>query len=283
MGSRVAISAGVLALALAAVPLGGVPAFAEARDCERGNGLLSGVTNGLCQIVDGVTDAVDGVTGDTVKPVTKGVDDTAGQVLDPLGDVAPTTKADKPSPSGPSGKQPQPDSSPDTLLPDALDDVCLPVLACGDQSVLGDLTHSPDPLPTEPGKRTATPTPSPTSTDEQEAVPTDGPTQPPSHPQLMETDTTTVTDEPTIDTDEPTFDLLWPNPLSERLSGKMRDHQVVRPSATDTDAIGTALTTALLVSAILATRVIQQRRRRDDQNPSIPFEPLPHTGRHRLA
>lgn len=274
MRSRAAISAGFLALALAAIPLGAAPASAQVSDCDHGGGLLGGVTSGLCQIVDGVTDAVDGLTGDATKPVTEQVDTTTGKVLDPVGEVAPTVK---PSPSQ-SGKKPAP--SPDPLLPDGLDDVCLPVLACGDQSVLGTLTDQ-DPVPTEPGRRT-TPTASPTPTSSREAEVTAEPTdQPPNHPQLMDTVITTIADEPTADTDAPHIDLLWPNPLSERLAGQMRDKEVVRPSATDTDAVGTALTAALLASAVLASRIIQQRRRRADAA-SIPFDPL-RPGRHRLA
>lgn len=281
MGSRTAIAAGFLALALAAVPLAASPAAAQASDCERGGGLLSGVTNSLCDLVDGVTDVVDGVTGDAVQPVTDGLDDTTGDVLGSVGEVAPTAK---PSSSSSSSTQPQPSPDNSGLLPETLDDVCLPVLACGDQSVLGPLTNA---KPTATATATAgpTPTPTPTTFQTQDAtvLPTEAPTPPESHPQWMDSDTATIVEEPVVVDDEPWIDLLWPNPLSDRLAGTMRDAEVVRPSESDSDLLGTGLTAVLLVSAILATRVMQQRRRREEKAASIPFEPMRVGGRHRLA
>lgn len=273
MRSRTAITTGVLAMALAAVPIA-APA-AAAQDCTRGDGLLSGVAGSLCDVVNAVTDTVDGLTGNAVEPVTKGVDETADQVLGTVGDVAPTAKPTK------SGQEPKPTpSKSQELLPESLGDVCLPVLSCGDQSVLKTLT--PTPTPTG-GTPTATPSAKPSERrKDTHVLPTESPTAPQSEPYLMDTHQP-IADEPTADTDEPRIDLLWPNPFADELSVPLRDRQVVRPSDPSSDALGTALTAALLVSAILATRIVQQRRRREEERASIPFEPARVGGRHRLA
>ncbi|MFI6297434.1 hypothetical protein ACIBEJ_37980 [Nonomuraea sp. NPDC050790] len=270
MGSRAAITTGVLAVALAAVP-GAAPAAAAVQDCAKGGGLLSGVTNSLCDVVNAVTDTVDGLTGKAAEPVTNGIDETTGEVLGTVGEAAPTGKP-SPAPSSrpTSAKTPE-------LLPETLGDVCLPMLACEDQGVLDTLTPAPVQTTREPRP---TPSARPTHRREDTAVlPTQAPTPPQSEPYLMD-NAEPVEERRTADTEEPRIDLLWPNPYADDLTVPLQDRrQVVRPSAPASDALGTALTAALLASAILATRVAHHRKRRDA--PSIPLDPAP--GRHRLA
>ncbi|MFC7111566.1 hypothetical protein ACFQQB_70960 [Nonomuraea rubra] len=138
MGSRTAISAGVLAVALAAVPVGAPAASAAAQDCTRDGGLLSGVTNTLCDVVEAVTGTVDTLTGGVTDPVTDGVDKVSDEVLGRVGEAAPTARATpsttspvKPSTTSPTTPRP----SRTGLVPETLGDVCLPVLACEDQGV----------------------------------------------------------------------------------------------------------------------------------------------------
>ncbi|TMR90856.1 hypothetical protein [Nonomuraea basaltis] len=275
MGSRTAISAGVLAVALVAVP-GAAPAATAAtatQDCTRDGGLLSGVTNTLCNVVKSVTGTVDSLTGNTTDPVTSGVDKTTGKVLGEVGEAVPTTKA-TPKKSG----KPSPTPTGTGLVPEALGDVCLPVLACEGKTVLDTLTPQPTSTPS-PGR-----TGHPRERDkETSALPTTTPAPPESRPQLMDTGRP-VAERKTADADEPRVDLLWPNPFAHELTVPMQDQRVVRPSPPASDVLGTALTIALLGSAVLATRIVQQRRQRKEPVESIPFEPArAGSGRHRLA
>ncbi|MFB4280054.1 MULTISPECIES: hypothetical protein [unclassified Nonomuraea] len=277
MGSRTAISAGVLAVALAAVPVAAPAASAAAQDCTRDGGLLSGVTNTLCDVVEAVTGTVDTLTGGTTDKVTDGLDKTTDEVLGRVGEAVPTTKTTPGRPAKPSST---PSSSPTRtgLVPETLDDVCLPVLACEDQGVVGRATPRP------------TPTPSPGRTggrlegeERASAVPTTQPSRPESRPQLVDTGRP-VAEKKTAHAEEPRVDLLWPNPFAHELAVPMQDQRVVRPSPPASDVIGTVLTIALLGSAVLATRIVQQRRHRTEPTESIPFEPArAGSGRHRLA
>ncbi|WP_113703674.1 hypothetical protein [Nonomuraea lactucae] len=277
MGSRTAISAGVLAVALAASPAVLPSSAALASDCPKGGGLLGGVTNPVCDAVGKVTGTVDSVTGERLKPATQGLNDTTGQVLGEVGETAPTT--------GPSaGAEPAPTPSRTALLPRALENVCLPVLACAPAATGA---------PATPGPEASAPVSDDTRTGDRRGreketvvVPTGAPAYPDSEPHIMDVTPTgePVTAEPTADPDEPRIDLLWPNPLAKDLSIPLGDRLIVRPGRPASDVLGTALTIALLISAIAATRVVQQRRRRAEQPESIPFEPLPaNAGRHRLA
>ncbi|MEU4226627.1 hypothetical protein AB0F17_20205 [Nonomuraea sp. NPDC026600] len=277
MGSRTAISAGALALALVAIPVIASPALAEATDCTRGDGLLSGVTNGLCDVVEAVTGTVDTLTGNTLDPVTKTVDKTADDVLGTVGDAVPTTI---PTTTG----QPQPTPSDDHLLPNTLSDGCLPVLACEKQDVQ---THHKDPGNPEDSAK-PTPTAKPNKRDKKDStpttLPTGGPTPPETEPYELDTTEHPVKDIQTADTDEPRIDLLWPNPFARDLTDPLRDQPIIRPSKPASDVLGTSLTIALLTSAIMATRIVQQRRQRTEQPDSIPFEPArAANSRHRLA
>jgi hypothetical protein len=283
MGSRTAISAGVLAVALAAVPVAAPAASAAAQDCTRGGGLLSGVTDALCDVVGVVTGTVDTLTGGTADKVTDGLDKTTDEVLGRVGEAVPTTKSKSTptqSSAEPSATSAAPRPSKTGLVPEDLGDVCLPVLACDDQGVVSKLTPRPTPsAKASANARTgrgwvSTPTPSPTTP--QSAVPD-------STPQSVDTGRP-VPDKETAHAEEPRVDLLWPNPFAHELAVPMQDQRVVRPSPPASDVLGTVLTIALLGSAVLATRIVQQRRQRSEPSDSIPFEPArAGNGRHRLA
>jgi hypothetical protein len=274
MGSRTAISAGVLAVALAAVPVAAPAAAATAatQDCERDGGLLSGVTNTLCDVVKSVTGTVDSLTGDATDPVTSGVDKTTDEVLGKVGEAVPTGTA-TPKKSA----KPSPTPTKTGLVPKALQDVCLPVLACEGKTVLDTLTPRPTPSPDRAERQRE-------REKDASALPTAPPTPPESRPQQVGTGRPVVEEKATADADEPRVELLWPNPFAHELTVPMQDQQVVRPTPPASDVLGTALTIALLGSAVLATRIVQQRRQRSEPVESIPFEPA-HvgSGRHRLA
>ncbi|MER6513431.1 hypothetical protein ABT158_41940 [Nonomuraea sp. NPDC001636] len=288
MGSRTAISAGVLAVALAAIPVGAPAASAAVQGCPGEGGLLSGVTDTLCDVVGALTGTVDEVTGGKADPVTKGVDKATGEVLGTVGDAVPTGRPAKPSRSD----RPSPSPSHSDLVPETLKDVCLPVLACDDQGVLPSLTASPTPT-ASPGTGTETETersrgdrPRERETDEATApLPTQPPTPPQHQPYTLDDERPVTAEEPTADPDDSRVELLWPNPFGRELAVPLRDQRVVRPSPPAHDVLGTVLTIVLLGSAVLATRIVQQRRHRAEPSESIPFEPAPAggSGRHRLA
>ncbi|WP_049573279.1 hypothetical protein [Nonomuraea sp. SBT364] len=290
MGSRSAISAGVLAMALAAVPLAAPPALAA--DCERGSGLLSGVTDSLCGVVEAVTGTVDQLTGGLTEPVTDGLDKTTDTVLGTVGKVVPTGRprasarpSGSPKPTAPA----KPKAT--ELLPETLEQVCLPVLACDEQGVLGGLTTpTPTTGPRDPGpgqpsderrrrREDTTRVPAEVAT----APPRDTVMPPDSHPHLIDSRQEPVRDEPSADPEDFRIDLLWPNPFAEELGMPADGRRVVRPSAPASDVLGTALTIILLATAVLATRIVQQRRHRSEQSETIPFEPARGNGHHRLA
>lgn len=277
MGSRTAISAGVLAVALGAIPAAAPAASAAAQDCTRDGGLLSGVTNTLCDVVGALTGTVDTVTGGTTEPVTKGVEKTADDVLGTVGDAVPTGRPAKPSKSS----TPTPSPTGTGLVPETLKDVCLPVLACDEQGVLESLTPKPTP---SPGVGRRAERPRERAEDQSAPLPTRAPSPPESRPYSVDEGRPVRAEEPAADPDDSRVELLWPNPFARELAVPLRDPQVVRPSPPASDVLGTVLTIVLLGSAVLATRIVQQRRHRAEPSESIPFEPAPaSSGRHRLA
>jgi hypothetical protein len=318
MGSRAAITSGVLAMALAAIPVA-APAAVAADDCAQGGGLLSGVTGALCGVVDSVTDTVDQLTGNAAEPVTKGLDDAADDVLGTLGEVVPTAPQTTP-PVSRSQPSPQPretgtdrDSRRDTgtqaegdpRRPEGretggftpaptptstlLADVCLPVLACEDQSVGTRITPEPslpaldEPRPEAEPEATPPATRAPGERDDAAAVPAGAPTAPsgPPHPAPAERP---VKERRAADPDETRVDLLWPHPFADRLAVPLPHPRGVRAGGPASDALGTTLTAALLLSAVLAARVVQQRRRREEAHDALPFDPVRVRGnRHRMA
>ncbi|MEV0999099.1 hypothetical protein [Nonomuraea sp. NPDC050202] len=282
MGSRTAISAGVLAVALVAVPMGAPAASAAVQDCTRDGGLLSGVTNTLCDVVEAVTGTVDTLTGGATDPVTDGVDKATDEVLGRVGEAVPTTKATpsttssvKPSTTSPTTPRP----SRTGLVPETLGDVCLPVLACEDQAVADQPAPRATPSATPTEVRTGRGWESTAS-----AAPARPRATPPDRrPQTVGTGAP-VEEKKTAHAEEPRVDLLWPNPFAHELAVPMQDQRVVRPTPPASDVLGTMLTIALLGSAVLATRIVQQRRQRTEPTESIPFEPArAGNGRHRLA
>jgi len=286
MGSRTAISAGILAVALATVAVAAPPATALAGDCERGGGLLSGVTDGLCDTLDAVTGTVDDLTGGLTEPVTKGLDKTTDTVLGKVGEAVPTSR---PS-SGPDlrSSRPSPSAKPrrTELLPETLSEICLPVLACEDHEVPD---GTPTPAPTAEPRQSDTTTPSPdaerTARDDREyaeVAPTDAGTPPDTQPHTLQERKPVA--ERRADPEDLRFDLLWPNPFADELALPVHKQRILRPSAPASDVVGTALTIILLATAVLATRIVQQRKQRSEQPDSIPFEPARQgNSRHRLA
>src|SRR5437868_14201914 len=78
---RSVVSIGLLTLVLVACPIGASAASARIRDCEKGGGLLSTVTDGPCTPVDKATAAADDLTGGAHTPGRKGVEESTGGVV----------------------------------------------------------------------------------------------------------------------------------------------------------------------------------------------------------
>lgn len=87
-----------------------------------------------------------------------------------------------------------------------------------------------------------------------------------------------VVPSPVVDAEAPRVELLWPAPLIQELQRQMSNERPVTPSRSS-DTVGTVLTTALLILAILAVRLLYSRRKVKE---SIPFEPVPPS-HHRVA
>ncbi|MFC4062099.1 hypothetical protein ACFOWE_27670 [Planomonospora corallina] len=294
---RSAISAGALALALG----GGLSVVAtasadaaHAADCDRGGGLLGGVTGGLCQTVDGVTNVVDGLTGSVLSPVTEGLDQTVGKVLEPVGEAAPTARAS----SG--GRTTAPPSAPEKReegsgggRPPVTLDVCVSLSSsgCAESPTSPASPASSAPAPGEDARPTAT-APADrsrrpeTERPEKEQAPVSGPSSSASYPYHPEPrpHTTEVRDPalsepPVIDVETPLLEPLWPGPLTQELRQRVPGGQASVTLVRSSDPVGTALTAVLLAAAVLAVRLMYTRRAEEE---SIPFEPL-RMGRHRVA
>ncbi|WP_449062948.1 hypothetical protein [Planomonospora algeriensis] len=286
---RSAISAGALALALG----GGLPvvaaasaSVARAPDCPQGGGLLGGVTSGLCQTVDGVTDAVDGLTGSSLTPVTGRLDVTAEKVLEPVGELAPT---ERPRAGGGSSSSAPPGGSggkaDEGLLPEVLGDVCLPLVDSPECAAPAVTTSVPDRTarPAAPASPAESRKPAPPRKEdggEGAGVPFRSVSP---RPPETRTHTTEVHDpvlpEPfAVDAEAPRVDPLWPGPLTQELQQRMPGERAVTPTRSS-DPLGTALTAVLLAAAVLAVRLVHARRAEEE---SIPFEPF-RVGRHRVA
>ncbi|QYC42864.1 hypothetical protein Nocox_26315 [Nonomuraea coxensis DSM 45129] len=291
MGSRTAISAGVLAVALVAVP-GAAPAVAAtagAQDCTRDGGLLSGVTNTLCDVVGTLTGTVDALTGGVTDPVTRPVEKTTDELLGRVGEVVPTGR---PTGSG-NAASPSPDATRTARSHGQEDDGCDTPVACAGEPVprSGTTTSAPPQRerpsqPSEKKKPAATATTSPTSGPAVPAVTASPPWS--ARPRPADDDAREENEESsrsTADPEEPRVELLWPNPFARELTVPLQDQRVVRPTPPASDVLGTVLTIALLGSAVLATRIVQQRRQRTEPVESIPFEPARVGGgsRQRLA
>ncbi|SDH87634.1 hypothetical protein SAMN05421505_12521 [Sinosporangium album] len=320
-----AISAGALALTLGALPVwaaapaqatvGGLAGSASARTCEKEGGLLSGLTGGLCEVVNGVTDAVDELTGGSLSSVTKPLSDTTTSVFNGVGSVAPTSKPPSPKPEEKPAPAPEPEESrrpaseptppsvqeqkpgaerqqPERRQTDADESKAAADGSCrtrGDCERTGGEAAAPSSRTTAPNKR-----------DERPAEPAVGqPYTPERRPHFV--DSTEVgagagaeprnrrdedgkpgKEAPRVDVETARVPLVWPVPLQELLNDKVSGEKVVTPSARKPDALGTSLTMALLLSALLATRFVYAKRQQPRKE-TIPFEPVRPRGRHRLA
>ncbi|GLX05165.1 hypothetical protein [Microbispora sp. NBRC 16548] len=294
------------------------------------SGITGGVcslVDGVGRLADGVTDVADKATGGVTEPVTKAVDDTlkttteatgtavndvgkavdkAGQTLtgaadtaagaasgaadDASGAVSGATGALTGDGSG-AAHSPAPGVEKLTDgLTRAVQDTCLPLVAGEDcashgQRESGEGARSAG--KTRPADKKAT-RPKASMTPEGTLSPE------PYRPRLV----AALDDAPEtgraakVDPDEDgVIPLLWPGQRMPELPELRGDSAGARARGHRSyDAAGTALTAVLLLSALLATRVVSARRARagrQEPDESIPFEGglrLPgKAGRHRLA
>ncbi|MFF0311597.1 hypothetical protein ACFYSC_29530 [Streptosporangium sp. NPDC004379] len=290
-------------------PLGGVTGGL----CET----LGTVGDTVGRTVDGVGEAVDGVgetvggavdrpgetvdtgrfgvTAETTTGTGSGTGDTGLGVEVGVTTGTRTTGPDtgagtKTSDAAPRSAGPGDDSSPPgdgaagpaTAAPRASAGPCAPAVSspCAEEA---ERSGRKPPLGKVPP--TARPLPRPSRSDEPEqAVRRDtsyGPPRPEATPPVRDTDAGPVTAEPSppvADPEAPRVELLWPGAGMHELRDRMPTDRPVRPTRSS-DPAGTALTTVLLVVAILAVRLLYVRR---GGRESMPFEPL-RLGRHRTA
>ncbi|KAB8187265.1 hypothetical protein [Microbispora catharanthi] len=294
------------------------------------SGITGGVcslVDGVSRLADGVTDVADKATGGVTAPVTKAVDDTlkttteatgtavndvgkavdtAGQTLtgaagtaagaasgaadDASGAVSGATGALTGDGSG-AAHSPAPGVQKLTDgLTRAVQDTCLPLVA-------GEDCASHEHRESGEGARSAGKTrPADNKATRPKAPMTpEGTLSPePYRPRLVAAldDVPETGRAAKVDPDEDgVIPLLWPGQRMPELPGLRGDSAGARARGHRSyDAAGTALTAALLLSALLATRVVSARRARAGQqepDESIPFEGglrLPgKAGRHRLA
>jgi hypothetical protein len=342
--THTALSAGVLALAFGVgVPfLAAVPAHAA----ECGGGLLSGVTNSVCDVADSATHVVSGATdavgaaagstvgdtvggtvedavgavgdtvdttvsragravGDTVKDAVGGtVGDSVGRAVDAAankvgGTVGGTTDTAGASVgaavdatvsgAGGGGAGAAAGAAPGAGgvvggLAEAVHNACLPLVA-GPRC---DRTTKGFPSRTPPPDSTPTPAPEPRNADgttEDGTFPTESPQRRIGGPESVDWGQRLIMVDREIDVDDAGITLLWPGQYVPGLVGRL-DGEKIRPRPAH-DGAGTALTAALLLSAVLAARVVSARRAKAGRQESIPFDgmhlPDRGTGRHRLA
>ncbi|WP_066368235.1 hypothetical protein [Herbidospora mongoliensis] len=267
------LGAGVLAVAIGATfPLLAAEA-ARAADCA-GGGLLPGVTDTLCKVVDGVTDLVDDVTGDGLDDVTDTVDKVVGGVTG-----SDSTKTSTPSPT-PAAPQKEPTTGPSVSGADDGTSGGTSVSACTTRCA-----HSPAPtLDAEPVRvKPATPSPAAERKRRRER-------RPEPRPQFIDDGRpiVVVAAEPTprptepaeiepVRVDEVAPPLLWPGQLIPELMSDDIPKTQVRPKQTY-DPVATGLTTLLLVSAVLAARVAWIKRARKEELEALCPEALPLSG-----
>ncbi|TKK83678.1 hypothetical protein FDA94_33035 [Herbidospora galbida] len=271
------LGAGVLAVAIgAALPLVMAEA-AMAADCDRG-GLLPGVTDTLCKVVDGATDVVDDVTKGGLGDVTDTVDKVVGGVTgsdDSKSSSAPGQNKDSGKPEKDQEKESSTGVETGTSDGGSVD-VC--ASSCG---------HSPAPTldaepvrvkPSDPAESTE-PATSGRRDDRRER-------RPEPRPQFVTSgEPITASPEPTpppvaepepVRVDEVAPPLLWPGQLIPELMSDTRKVPV-RPRQAY-DPVATGLTTLLLVSAVLAARVAWLKRARKEELEAMCPESLPLSG-----
>ncbi|WP_062437614.1 hypothetical protein [Herbidospora daliensis] len=273
-----ALGAGVLAVAIGAAFPVVMAEAARAADCDRG-GLLPGVTDTLCKVVDGATDVVDDVTKGGLDDVTDTVDKVVGGVTG--SDSSSSSPAPEKGNQG--GNSDKSDKSNNGQKSDSSTGVQTgtsdgaSVDACG--SACG---HSPaptldaEPVRVKPTADTASAAPRKTRRER----------RPEPRPQFVSTgESITASPEPApppvaeaepVSVDEVAPPLLWPGQLIPELMSDTRKAPV-RPRQ-DYDPVATGLTTLLLVSAVLAARVAWIKRARKDELEAMCPESLPLSG-----
>ncbi|MGS2644750.1 hypothetical protein [Streptosporangium sp. LJ11] len=313
-----ALGGGIPAVAVVPVSAARASAVAWLDDCDH-EGLLGTVTGRVCQAVDGVVDGLtEGISPPAPSSAPSGGDATRGNAennpengRENNAETPAETESPAPAPSPTrtsSGRRPstvkeEERSSGGTQAPrtQAPADACGAAASakCADSPVAPLLEESQEPGTSETPWARASPSPSPSATPsaspsrDQDAAPARKspvpvPTDRPPFPRTPLPDTRTLTTEvgepaaprpsPVVDAEAPRVELLWPAPLMEKLQRQMPDGHPVTPSRSS-DTASTVLTTTVLVSAILAVRLLYSRRRVRE---SIPFEPAP-PGHHRVA
>ncbi|WP_030452323.1 hypothetical protein [Herbidospora cretacea] len=271
------LGAGVLAVAIStALPLVMAEA-AMAADCDRG-GLLPGVTDTLCKVVDGATDVVDDVTKGGLGDVTDTVDKVVGGVTgsdNSKSSSAPGQNKDSGKPEKNQKKESSTGVETGTSDGGSVD-VCASSCA-----------HSPAPTldaepvrvkPSDPAE-SSEPATSGRRGDRRER-------RPEPRPQFVTTgESITASPEPTpppvaepqpVSVDEVAPPLLWPGQLIPELMSDTRKVPV-RPKQAY-DPVATGLTTLLLVSAVLAARVAWLKRAKKAELEAMCPESLPLSG-----
>ncbi|MCC5576092.1 hypothetical protein IMZ11_10615 [Microtetraspora sp. AC03309] len=264
---------------------------------------VGGVTGTLGKTVGGVTDTVGGLTGslgDTVGGVTGTLGDTVGGVTgtldDTVGGVTGTlsgTVKGLGDAVGGTGSSAGSSGSAGSTVGDAVGDAvngavdltdgltqtvggtCLPVVAGA---------HCD---PSEGG------TAKPAGSEESESahgetadgtLPTE-PTRPPDNrPNFIDGGKPIRPVDLSVNPDDVGIPLLWPGQYVPGLATHMKGEPI--RSRRPYDMVETALTAALLLSAVLATRVVSARRARANLPETMPFEGVRLTGtpgRHRMA
>ncbi|MEU8037658.1 hypothetical protein [Streptosporangium sp. NPDC049078] len=312
-----ALGGGVPASVIAPVSAARASAVPRVDDCDH-TGPLGPVTGGVCRVVDGVTKKVESGVGDVVHDLEKGVDDLGSRVEDAVSPSsredsgrsdagtnapAPAASASKSPPDRPSTAQEKKEPSGDARTPRPQGtDACRSAAAstgCAETSATTsagepdqDTSSKVSPTPTPSASTSPTPSESP-SPHEDAAPARKSPVPVPTDRAVPETETFSpdvgrpATDvggpmvprpSPVVDAEAPRVELLWPAPVMEKLQRQMPGERPVKPSRSS-DTASTVLSTAVLVAAILAVRLLYSRRRFRE---SIPFEPAP-PGRQRVA
>ncbi|GAA3823625.1 hypothetical protein GCM10022226_50220 [Sphaerisporangium flaviroseum] len=266
-------------------------------DGEPTGGEPDPVTDQVGDKVDAVTDQVEELADDTQKKLDK-VAKKAGKGRrnnDGRASSSPSPTA-SPRSTSPGGRgEASGDSSYGDLLGLPIDARCLPLIAPPD---CGRGASSPAPSSSAgPDRSTPTTAPDgPASSDlpggQAPAPPAVRPVKPQENGDTngvdlgdLEQRATAYTPyaiPPSTDVETPPLTPLWPGQPLPTLTDRLGAAKLVphRPQ----DLVGTVLTAVLLASAILATRIVQARKK-DSTPQSMPFEGLRRndSGRHRLA
>ncbi|MBO3748732.1 hypothetical protein J5X84_21855 [Streptosporangiaceae bacterium NEAU-GS5] len=293
------ITVGALAFALG----GGVQALAIspafARDCTAG-GLLSQVTNTVCTVANTVTSAVDSATGGAASSVTSTVNSTVDSAAEAVDDAA--SGLSSAAPSAKSSTTPGVTGAVTETAKTVTDAVKQTVNNTVTSAVTGTVTDAVNNATDDDGGAGCLPSGvspkcgrdvRPGSQGKDRPATRDGgtlPTEPPhgrgyDQPQTRPSLLREGPVEPVhrVDVDQAGLPLLIPGQF---VPGLAELHaQPVRPRQAY-DTLATTLTAVLLLSAVLATRIVAARRQRDglEDIETLPLSGLSVSrGRHRLA